>query len=495
LRAQDYRSAVLLRFPDCLSLLYNEGFYAGVLLLNAIGEIVRAVLKQHNETKSQNDEQNEPKKAAQERHTNRLTRRDTAINTRRRNDSVLNGMAKLPSYLAMRVPLLDLTEQYRVLGDSIREAINQVLASGRFILGPQVEAFEKAISAYCSTPHAVGVSSGTDALLAILMALGIGRGDAVMTTPYTFFATAGCIARVGARPLFADIDPETYNIGPSAIQECIEKNCRMTSNGEWTTKNGEKVRAIVPVHLFGLCCKMDAIHEISERYRLEVIEDAAQAIGAEFPLRERIAKAGTMGGVGFFSFYPSKNLGAAGDAGMIVCRDKELAQKLRTFREHGMEPRYFHHVIGGNFRLDEIQAAILAVKLPYLEKWAAARRAAADFYGAEFARTGLTERIALPAEPYRERGLTNHHVYHQYVIRTPMRDALREHLDKREIQTAIYYPLGLHEQKCFAYLDYKKGDFPETERAARETLALPIYPEIPREAQRYVVSAIAEFFN
>jgi dTDP-4-amino-4,6-dideoxygalactose transaminase len=404
-------------------------------------------------------------------------------------------MAKLPSYLTMRVPLLDLSEQYRALGDSIREAINDVLASGRFILGPKVEAFEKAMCTYCDTPHAIGVSSGTDALLAILMALGIGRGDAVITTPYTFFATAGCVARVGARPFFADIDPETYNIRPSAIQECIEKTCRMNSNGEWTTKNGEKVRAIVPVHLFGLCCEMDALHEISERYRLDVIEDAAQAIGAEFPFRERIAKAGAMGEVGSFSFYPSKNLGAAGDAGMVVCQDEELARRLRTFREHGMGPRYFHHVVGGNFRLDEIQAAILGVKLPYLDKWAAARRAAADFYGEEFSRVGLRERITVPVEPYRDRCLTNHHVYHQYVIRTPKRDALRENLSKREIETAIYYPLGLHEQKCFGYLGYKKGDFPETERAACETLALPIYPEISREAQRYVVSAIAEFFS
>jgi dTDP-4-amino-4,6-dideoxygalactose transaminase len=404
-------------------------------------------------------------------------------------------MAKLPSYLAMRVPLLDLSEQYRGLGDSIREAISDVLASGRFILGPKVEAFEKAMSAYCNTPHAIGVSSGTDALLAILMALGIGRGDAVITTPYTFFATAGCIARVGARPLFADIDPDTYNIRPSEIQECIEKNCQPDAGGTWKTKSGEKVRAIVPVHLFGLCCEMDALLEIAEHYRLVLIEDAAQAIGSEFPFPERIAKAGTMGEVGLFSFYPSKNLGAAGDAGMIACRDETLAKKLRAFREHGMEPRYFHHVIGGNFRLDEIQAAILSVKAPYLEKWAAARRSAADFYGAELARAGLIERVTVPVEPYRDRGLTNHHVYHQYVIRTAMRDALRKHLGKREIETAVYYPLGLHEQKCFAYLGYKKSDFPETECAARETLALPIYPEISREAQRYIVSAIAEFFS
>ena len=395
----------------------------------------------------------------------------------------------------MRVPLLDLSEQYRALGDSIREAINDVLGSGRFILGPKVDAFERAMCAYCNTPHAMGVSSGTDALLAILMALGIGRGDAVITTPYTFFATAGCITRVGARPLFADIDRETCNIRPSAIQECIEKNCEPDAGGTWKTKNGEKLRAMIPVHLFGLCCEMESLRKIAEHYRLVLIEDAAQAIGAEFPFPERTAKAGTMGEGGLFSFYPSKNLGAAGDAGMVVCQDDELAQKLRTFREHGMEPRYFHQFIGGNFRLDEMQAAVLAVKLPHLETWAAARRAAADFYGAELARAGLSEKIAVPVEPYRERGLTNHHVYHQYVIRTPMRDALREHLGKRQIGTAIYYPLGLHEQKCFAYLGYKKGDFPETERAARETLALPIYPEISREAQRYVVSAIAEFFS
>jgi dTDP-4-amino-4,6-dideoxygalactose transaminase len=395
----------------------------------------------------------------------------------------------------MRVPLLDLSEQYRTLAEPIREAINTVLTSQRFILGPQVEAFEKAIRAYCKAPHAIGVSSGTDALLAILMALGVGRGDAVITTPYTFFGTAGCIARVGAKPLFVDIDPTTFNIRPSAIQEYIKQNCRTDSSGELKTKSGEKVRAIVPVHLFGLCCDMDAIHQISEHYQLDVIEDAAQAIGAEYPFSKRTAKAGTMGEVGFFSFYPSKNLGAAGDAGMIICRDDQFARELRIFRDHGMEPRYFHGVIGGNFRLDEIQAAILAVKLPHLESWSAARRAAADFYRLEFARPGLEKKITLPAEPYRDHGLKNHHIYHQYVIRTPMRDALREYLAKREIETAIYYPLGLHEQKCFAYLGCKKGDFPETERAARETLALPIYPEISRTAQRQVVGAIAEFFE
>ncbi len=404
-------------------------------------------------------------------------------------------MLKLPSYLAMRVPLLDLGQQYRVLSKQIREAIDDVLDSHRFILGSKVQEFESAICRYCDVPHAIGVSSGTDALLAILMGLGIGRGDAVVTTPYTFFSTAGCVARVGARPVFADIDPRTYNITPSAIQECIENNGQLDSDGAWRLKTGEKIRAIIPVHLFGSCCQMDAFREISEHFQLHLIEDAAQAIGAEFPFGDRAAKAGTMGEVGFFSFYPSKNLGAAGDAGMIVCQDETRASKLRILRNHGMEPRYFHHVVGGNFRLDEMQAAILGVKLPFLETWAAARRAAADFYGSEFARAGLTERITLPAEPYRDCGLTNHHVYHQYVIRTPKRDALYEHLSKREIETAIYYPLGLHEQKCFAHLGYKKGDFPETEHAARETLALPIYPEISRDAQRYVVNAVVEFFE
>jgi dTDP-4-amino-4,6-dideoxygalactose transaminase len=329
-----------------------------------------------------------------------------------------------------------------------------------------------------------------------------------VTTPYTFFATGGCIARVGATPLFVDIDAATYNLSPTALEAFLENECEIagedvvfaqTQVGKLaaspTRGRRLRVRAIVPVHLFGLCCEMDAIHEISERYQLDVIEDAAQAIGAEYLFAGKTARAGAIGDAGFFSFYPSKNLGAAGDAGMIVCRDNQLARELRSFRDHGMEPRYYHAAIGGNFRLDEIQAAILAVKLPHLESWSAARRAAADFYGAEFTRLGLTEKIVPPAEPYRDRGLTNHHIYHQYVIRTPMRDALRQHLAKREIETAIYYPLGLHEQKCFAYLGYKKGDFPETERAARETLALPIYPEISREAQRYVTGAIAEFFG
>jgi len=395
----------------------------------------------------------------------------------------------------MRVPLLDLSEQYAALAEPIRKAIDEVLATQHFILGPNVEAFEKAISDYCGSPHAIGVSSGTDALLAVFMAMGLGPGDAVLTSDYSFFATGSCVARVGATPVLIDIDPVTYNISPAALERYLTESCRSENDGSLRTPNGEKVRAIVPVHLFGLCCDMDAVLEIAGRFQLEVIEDAAQALGAEYPARSGTAQAGTMGGVGTLSFYPSKNLGAAGDAGMIVCRDEAFAQRLRVCRQHGMEPRYHHHFIGGNFRLDEIQAAILSVKLPYLDEWSAARRRVADVYGEEFRRRGLTDRITLPAEPYRDRGLTNHHIYHQYVIRTPQRDALRDHLNRKEIGTAIYYPLALHEQECFRYLGFKAGDFPEAERAARETLALPIYPELSREAQGYVVESIAEFFS
>jgi dTDP-4-amino-4,6-dideoxygalactose transaminase len=394
----------------------------------------------------------------------------------------------------MRVPLLDLSEQYRALAGPIRTEMDEVLASQNFILGPKVAAFEEAICRYCATPNAIGVSSGTDALLAVLMALGVGPGDAVITSAYSFFATGACVARVGATPVFIDIEPETYNISAPALEKYLSESCRRGDDGQLRDAQGRNVRAIVPVHLYGLCCDMDAIHRISEHFQVDVIEDAAQAIGAEYPFGGGSAKAGAMGEVSCFSFYPSKNLGAAGDAGMVICRDDALAERIRACRQHGMEPRYFHHFIGGNFRLDEIQAAILAVKLPFLDGWSAARRAVADFYREEFSRLGLTSQIALPAEPYRDRGLTNHHIYHQYVIRTSQRDALREHLTQKEIGTAIYYPLGLHEQKCFAYLGHRAGDFPETERAARETLALPIYPELTRDAQRYVTEAIAEFF-
>jgi dTDP-4-amino-4,6-dideoxygalactose transaminase len=394
----------------------------------------------------------------------------------------------------MRVPLLDLSQQYHALAEPIRAELDEVLASQSFILGPKVAAFEEAIRGYCGSPNAIGVSSGTDALLAILMALEIGPGDAVITSAYSFFATAGCIARVGATPVFVDIDPETYNISTAALECYLTESCRRGEDGFLREPQGKTVRAILPVHLFGLCCEMDAIHRISERFQLNVIEDAAQAIGAEYPFAGETAKAGTMGEVGYFSFYPSKNLGAAGDAGLVICREDAFAQRLRSCRQHGMEERYYHRFVGGNFRLDEIQAAILGIKLPFLDGWSAARRGVADVYREEFKRLGLTSQLSLPAEPYRDRGLTNHHIYHQYVIRTPRRDALREHLTRKEIGTAIYYPLGLHEQECFAYLGYRAGDFPATERAARESLALPMYPELSREAQRYVAESISEFF-
>jgi dTDP-4-amino-4,6-dideoxygalactose transaminase len=395
----------------------------------------------------------------------------------------------------MRVPLLDLSEQYQLLAEPIRQEFDEIIRSQGFILGPKVEEFERALAEYCGVKHAIGVSSGTDALLAILMALGIGPGDAVITTAYTFFATAGCIARVGATPIFVDIDPVTFNISPAAIAEFLESRCRKNEAKQVLDSDGRIVRAIVPVHLFGLCSEMDAINQIADRHQLIVIEDAAQAIGAEYPGINGVRQAGTMSMTGCFSFYPSKNLGAAGDAGAIVCNDDELAERFRIFRQHGMEPRYFHHVIGGNFRLDAIQAAILKIKLPCLNGWSALRRAVADAYREEFTASGLTNRLTLPAEPYRERGPTNHHIYHQYVIRAPRRDALQKKLAERGIGSAVYYPLGLHEQECFRELGYRAGDLPETERAAQDTLALPIYPELTREMQREVVRAIAEFFR
>ncbi len=396
----------------------------------------------------------------------------------------------------MRVPLLDLSAQYELLAEPIRREFDEILRTQNFIIGPKVEEFERALAEYCGVRHAIGVSSGTDAQLAILMALGLGPGDAVITTAYTFFATAGCIARLGATPLFVDIDPATFNISPEALSEFLQRHCRFNADNQLIDGAGRIVRAIIPVHLFGLACEMDAIHDIAARTGLTVIEDAAQAIGAEYRSKERgVRQAGTMSVAGSFSFYPSKNLGAAGDAGMIVCDDDALAQRFRIFRQHGMEPRYFHPVVGGNFRLDALQAAVLKVKLPYLNQWSAARRAVADLYREEFERAGLTNTIALPAEPYRQSGLTNHHIYHQYVIRAPRRDALQQHLAEREIGSAVYYPLGLHEQECFAALGYRAGDLPETERAARETLALPMFPELTREMQQAVVAAIAEFFG
>ncbi|MGI8435294.1 MAG: DegT/DnrJ/EryC1/StrS family aminotransferase [Chthoniobacterales bacterium] len=395
----------------------------------------------------------------------------------------------------MRVPLLDLGEQYRFLAGPLRAQVEEILATQQFILGPKVKAFEEAMCQYTGAAHAIGVSSGTDALLAVFMALGFGPGDAVITTAYTFFATGGCITRLGATPIFVDIDPVTYNISPVAIARYLEAHCRR-QDGQLVNDKGQRIRAIVPVHLFGLCCEMNEILALAQTHELLVIEDAAQAVGAEYPLSSaKSAQAGTMGMAGCFSFYPSKNLGAAGDAGLVICREEDFAQRLRVCRQHGMEERYYHHFVGGNFRLDEIQAAVLHVKLPHLNEWSAGRRAVADRYRKEFTRRGLTNHLQLPTEPFRESGLPNHHIYHQYVVRTSARDALREHLTKAGVGSAIYYPLGLHEQKCFANLGYRAGDLPETERACRETLALPIFPELTSEQQHYVVESIDEFFR
>jgi len=405
----------------------------------------------------------------------------------------LNPKGKLRFCLSMRVPLLDLSAQYQALAGPIRQQIDEVLQTQRFILGPKVEQFESALCDYTGTKFAIGVSSGTDALLAVLMALEIGPGDAILTTPYSFFATAACIARVGATPLFVDMDPATFNISAAALRSFIEKNCRQT-DGVLMTRERQAVRLIIPVHLFGLCCDMDAIMEIAREFDLLVVEDAAQAIGAGYPQTDATGLAGTIGDVGCFSFYPSKNLGAAGDAGAIICDNENLATRIRTCRQHGMEPRYHHQFIGGNFRLDELQAAILQVKLPHLSNWSGARRAAADFYRAEFSRRNLGDSIILPSEPYRER-IGNHHIYHQFVVRAEARDELRAHLTRNEIGTEIYYPVPLHLQECFFYLGYKEGDLPEAERAAAETLALPIYPELSRDAQRFVADKIAEFYG
>ena len=401
----------------------------------------------------------------------------------------------------MRVPLLDLTEQYRQLAAPIQARLTGIFASHRFILGPCVEEFEREAANFLGVEHAVGVSSGTDALMVALMALEIGPGDGVIVPAYSFFATAGCVARVGATPVFVDVDPMTCNLSIPALETLLERHCQMEPGGLMMASRMHpnqrlRLRAMVPVHLFGLCCEMESLSQISQQYKITIIEDAAQAIGAEYRMPDgTIHKAGTMSAIGCFSFYPSKNLGAAGDAGLAVCNSAEMADRLRIYRQHGMEPRYFHQVIGGNFRLDEIQAAILSVKLPYLEAWADARRAAADFYRDEFRRAGLSSSLTMPAEPFREFGVTNHHVYHQFVIRTPSRDTLRKFLQERGIGTEIYYPLGLHEQQCFRYLGYKRGEFPQTEQAAAETLALPFWPEIPRESQSYVVDSIAEFFR
>ena len=392
------------------------------------------------------------------------------------------------------VPLLDLKPQYQPLREQIRAEIDALMDSQLFIGGPKVEAFEHAVCQYTGAPHAIGVTSGTDALLIALMALGIGSGDAVITTPYTFFATAGSIARTGATPMFVDIDPETYNLSVSALRRLLE-TCAIDASGNLRTREGLAVRAIMPVHLFGLCAPMDDVLELASRHQLPVIEDAAQALGAAYPSKTGTIWAGAIGDFGCFSFFPSKNLGAFGDAGMVVCKDAAMANKLRALRNPGGEQRYYHKMIGGNFRLDALQAAILSIKLPHLDSWSAARRANAAAYRTAFQRTGLDRVLALPVEPYAASALPNHHIFNQFVVRAPRRDELCRWLERQKVGHAIYYPVPLHLQECFASLGCKPGDFPGAERAARETLALPIYPELPAVQLERVVKAISEFYR
>ncbi len=392
----------------------------------------------------------------------------------------------------MAVPLLDLRLQYGQVKDDVVRRLDALLESQHFILGPPVEELESAVRDYTRCGHAIGTSSGTDALLAIFMAMGIGRGDAVITTPYTFFATAGCIHRVGAEPVFVDIDAATYNLDPARLEECLRKKCRSGPDGRLLTAAGNRVRAIMPVHLFGCVCDMDRIGALAAEFDLPVIEDAAQAIGADYPSADgRTLRAGAIGEASYFSFFPSKNLGAFGDAGMATCRDAALAAEIKLMRNHGMGTQYHHEKVGGNFRLDAMQAVILSAKLPHLDPWHASRRRNAALYREEFARLGLLDQITLPVEPYAASGIVNHHIYHQYVVRVPGRDQVRQKLTAAGIGCAVYYPVPLHLQECFASLGHGVGDFSAAEKAAKESLALPIYPELTAGQIREVAEALA----
>lgn len=365
----------------------------------------------------------------------------------------------------MNIPLLDLKAQYSSIKEEVNQAIQEVLESQHFILGPKVDQCEKAIAAYSKCSHGIGVSSGSDALLACLMAENISPGDEVITTPYTFVATVGAISRLGATPVLVDIDPATYNIDVSQIAAKITK----------------KTRAIIPVHLFGQMADMDLIMHQAEKHSLVVIEDAAQAIGAEYKGR----RAGAIGHYGCFSFFPSKNLGAIGDAGMIVTNDSERAEKLKVLRGHGAKPKYYHRIVGGNFRLDAVHAAVVSAKLPHLDSWTAARQRNAKRYDQLFREAGLA--IGLPVVA------TDRHIFNQYVIRSSSRDQLQAFLQKKGIGCEVYYPIPMHLQDCFAYLGVKAGAFPESERAAKESLAIPVYPELNDAQAGYVVESIAEF--
>lgn len=386
----------------------------------------------------------------------------------------------------MHVPLLDLKLQYAALRDEIRPVVDEVMENQYFILGPNVTGLEEEIARYCQTGHGIGVTSGTDALLIALMALDIGPDDAVITTPYTFFATAGVIHRLGALPIFVDIDEATYNIDPAQVERYIDSHCVMRDGKLFDQRAGRTVRVLMPVHLYGQCADMDALSSIAEKYGLAIIEDAAQAIGSEWKGR----RAGSMGVMGCFSFFPSKNLGGFGDGGMVTTADGELAEKLHILRVHGSKPKYYHRMVGGNFRLDELQAAVLRVKLRHLDDWTAGRQSNAALYRRLFKEAGLDGTIGLPVELPHVR-----HIYNQFVIRVQRRDDLLATLREKGVGTEIYYPVPLHLQDCFSALGYKQGDMPASEKAAAETLALPIFPELREEQIRYVVESIAAFYT
>ena len=389
----------------------------------------------------------------------------------------------------MNVPFLDLKAQYKTLKQEIDKKILEVVESQKFILSSEVTELEKKIASYTGTKYAIGVSSGSDALIVSLMALGIGKDDAIVTTPFTFFATVGAIIRVGARVVFCDIDKKTYNMNPDSLEDVIKVEIKKQSSS--------RVRAIIPVHLYGQCADMAPILASAEKYNLSVIEDAAQAIGAGYPSPSGVKNACGMGDLGILSFFPSKNLGAFGDGGMILTDNEKLAEKVRILRVHGAQNKYFHDIIGGNFRLDSIQAAVLLVKLKYLDHWSQKRQHNALLYDRLFDETGLTAKgiLQVPDAVYKPIGIPRYHIYNQYVIRAKKRDELQKYLTSKRIATAIYYPLALHLQKCFAYLDYKEGDFPETEKATTEVLALPIFPELDNDQQEYIVASIKEFYE
>ena len=397
------------------------------------------------------------------------------------------ALTKPQAVAAMQVPLLDLKQQYAPLAADIQAAIAAVCAGQHFILGAEVKKLEAAVAAYSQCRFGIGVSSGTDALLLALMALGIGPGDAVITSPFSFFATAGTVARAGARPLFCDIDPATFNISPAAVAELLATQCERRGDALVHRASGARVRALMPVHLYGQLADMQPLMEDARRYGLKVIEDAAQAIGAADAAGRR---AGSFGDVGCLSFFPTKNLGAFGDAGMCVAADGTLAERMQILRVHGGRPKYYHALIGGNFRIDELQAAVLNVKLPQLDSWSAARQRNARVYDAAFAGARLAPAVRTPPALPGAR-----HIYNQYAIRAERRDELRAHLGAAGVGTEIYYPVPLHLQQCFAYLGYRAGDFPHAEAAAHQTLALPIYPELTETQLQYVVGAIAAFYR